>query len=200
MGSSSQDLADALLIIFKTNSSVTDSKVSKGFPAKEVSGKSSWVWRRKIVSDGADFLSEVIRKDVRKVVRVKCWRKRWRSAFAEDGVEVLKELFTGCARLNLGRRVGLFGFIYKVCYFLFNGVVYLFADGELRFEPSSLRLPTLPFQLTELLRNTAEPGRRLTLYGLCNGREGRACQGQNRDGYCSHRQNWLVRQRERDLV
>ena len=39
MGSSSQDLADALLIIFKTNSSVTDSKVSKGFPAKEVSGK-----------------------------------------------------------------------------------------------------------------------------------------------------------------
>ena len=34
-------------------------------------------------------------------------------------------------------------------------------DGELRFEPSSLRLPTLPFQLTELLRNTAEPGRRL---------------------------------------
>ena len=37
MGSSSQDLTDALLIIFKTNSSVTDSKVSKGFPAKEVS-------------------------------------------------------------------------------------------------------------------------------------------------------------------
>ena len=34
-------------------------------------------------------------------------------------------------------------------------------DGELRFGPSSLRLPTLPFQLTELLRNTAEPGRRL---------------------------------------
>ena len=35
-------------------------------------------------------------------------------------------------------------------------------DGELRFEPSSLCLPTLPFQLTEsLLRNTAEPGRRL---------------------------------------
>ena len=33
--------------------------------------------------------------------------------------------------------------------------------GELRFEPSSLRLPTLPFQLTELLRNTAEPGHRL---------------------------------------
>ena len=39
MGSSSQDLADALLIIFKTNSSVTGSKVSKGFPAKEVSGQ-----------------------------------------------------------------------------------------------------------------------------------------------------------------
>ena len=37
----------------------------------------------------------------------------------------------------------------------------MFVDGELRFEPSSLRLPTLLFQLTELLRNTAEPGRRL---------------------------------------
>ena len=32
--------------------------------------------------------------------------------------------------------------------------------GELKFEPSSLRLLTLPFQLTELPRNTAEPGRR----------------------------------------
>ena len=53
----------------------------------------------------------------------------------------MKELFTGCARLNLSRVVGLFGFIYKVCDFLFNGVVYLFVDGELRFEPSSLRLP-----------------------------------------------------------
>ena len=53
-----------------------------------------------------------------------------------------------------------FGFIYNICYFLFNGFVYLFVDGELRFEPSSLRLPTFPFQLTELLRNTAEPGRR----------------------------------------
>ena len=39
LGSSSQDLADALLITFKTNSSVTDSKVSKGLPAKEVSGQ-----------------------------------------------------------------------------------------------------------------------------------------------------------------
>ena len=29
-------LAGALLIIFKTNSSVTGSKVSQGFPAKEV--------------------------------------------------------------------------------------------------------------------------------------------------------------------
>ena len=38
MGSSSQDLADALLIICKTNSSVTGSNVIKGFPAKEVSG------------------------------------------------------------------------------------------------------------------------------------------------------------------
>ena len=84
-----------------------------------------------------------------------------KNCFSEEGVEVLRELFTSCARLNLGRVVGLFGFIYKVCYFLFNGVVYLFVDGELRFEPSSLRLPTLPFQLTELLCDTAEPGCRL---------------------------------------
>ena len=73
----------------------------------------------------------------------------------------MKELFTGCARLNLSRVVGLFGFIYKVCYFLFNGVVYLFVDCELRFELLSLCLPTLPFQFTELLHNTAEPGHRL---------------------------------------
>ena len=39
MGSSLQDLAGALLIIFKTNLSVTGSKVSKGFQAKEVSGQ-----------------------------------------------------------------------------------------------------------------------------------------------------------------
>ena len=39
MGSSSQGLADVLLIIFKTDSSVTGSRVSKGFPAKEVSGQ-----------------------------------------------------------------------------------------------------------------------------------------------------------------
>ena len=85
-------------------------------------------------------------------------------------VEFLKELFTGCARLNLGRVVDLFGFIYKVCYFLFNGVVYLFVDGDLGFEPSSLHLPTLPFQLTELLRRASAP-----LYGLCNSREWCPC-------------------------
>ena len=44
MGSSSQDLANALLIIFKTNSSLTDSKVSKGFPAKDLGIRASrWV-------------------------------------------------------------------------------------------------------------------------------------------------------------
>ena len=39
MGSSSQVLAGALLIIFKTNSSMIGSKVSKGFPAKAVLGQ-----------------------------------------------------------------------------------------------------------------------------------------------------------------
>ena len=64
----------------------------------------------------------------------------------------------------ISERVGLFGFICKVYYFLFNGVVYLFVDGELRFEPSSLCLLTLLFQLTELLCNTAEPGRWLLVW------------------------------------
>ena len=29
----------------------------------------------------------------------------------------------------------MFIFIGKVCYFLFNGIIYLFVDGELRFKP-----------------------------------------------------------------
>ena len=41
MGSISQDLVGALLIISKTNSSVTGSKVSKGFSVKEVSGQAA---------------------------------------------------------------------------------------------------------------------------------------------------------------
>ena len=53
----------------------------------------------------------------------------------------------------------MFGFIYKVCYFLFNGVPDLFVDSELRFESLCLCLPMLPFQLTVLLHDTAEPGR-----------------------------------------
>ena len=73
MGSGSLDLADALLIIFKTNSSVTGLKVSKGFPAKEVSGQAVGFGGGKLL---ADLLSEVIGKDIQKVVRVKCSRKR----------------------------------------------------------------------------------------------------------------------------
>ena len=34
-------------------------------------------------------------------------------------------------------------------------------DGEFRLEPTSLCLPTLPFQLAELLRDTVEPVCRL---------------------------------------
>ena len=37
----------------------------------------------------------------------------------------------------------------------------MFVDGELRFEPPSLRLPTLPFKPTELLCDAVEPERRL---------------------------------------
>ena len=45
-------------------------------------------------------------------------------------------------------------------------------DGELRFEPPSLRLPTLQFQLTELLRDTAEPGRKLPRMGCATTESG----------------------------
>ena len=45
-------------------------------------------------------------------------------------------------------------------------------DGELRFEPPSLRLPTIPFQLTELLRGTAEPGRQLPRTGCATAKSG----------------------------
>ena len=64
MGSSAQDLEGALLIIFKTDSSVTGSKVSNGFPAKEVSGQAAGF--------GGEFFFQMvrilIRKDSRKVV------------------------------------------------------------------------------------------------------------------------------------
>ena len=35
----------------------------------------------------------------------------------------------------------------------------MFLDGEFGFEPSTLCLPTLPFQLAELFHGTTEPGR-----------------------------------------
>ena len=41
----------------------------------------------------------------------------------------------------------------KVCNFLFNGIVIFLMDGEFRFDPTSLCLPTFPFQLAELLRD-----------------------------------------------
>ena len=51
---------------------MTGSKVSKGFPAKEVyQGRQLGLEDGKIVSDGADFLREVVRTDIREVVRVK---------------------------------------------------------------------------------------------------------------------------------
>ena len=66
------------------------------------------MWR-KFASDGADFSGEVIRKDI---------RKKRRNIFAENGVEVLKELFTSSARLNLGRVVVLYIVVDHVCVYL----------------------------------------------------------------------------------
>ena len=83
--------------------------------------------------------------------------------FCRNGVEDLKELLTGGARLNLSRVIGLFGLIFKVCYFLFTGVVYLFVDGELRFEPSSLNgkrknLGSIPLRLYFLFKRVVVCG------------------------------------------
>ena len=101
MGSSSQDLADALLIIFKTNLSVTDSKVSKGFPAKEVLGQAAG-FGGEIFSDCADFLSEVIRKKTfGRSSELNVEGKGEDLLLPKMVIEVLKELFTGCTRLNL---------------------------------------------------------------------------------------------------
>ena len=50
----------------KTNSSVTGSKVSQGFPAKDVSGYAAGFG-----GGWCGFLGEVIRKVIREVVRVK---------------------------------------------------------------------------------------------------------------------------------
>ena len=72
----------------------------------------SWVWRRKIVSDGADLLRKVFKKDSWEIIRVKSRRKRQRKVFAEHGVEVLKELFTSGAILDLCREVGFLCFVY----------------------------------------------------------------------------------------
>ena len=44
--------------------------------------------------------------------------------YKSDQQQQQQQLFTSCARLNLGRLVGSFGFIYKVCYFQFNGVMW----------------------------------------------------------------------------
>ena len=71
-----------------------------------------------------------------------------------------------------GKVVSSFHFVFKVWYFLFNGVLYLFVDGELRFESSSLCLLMLPFQLTELLCDTAEPGRQLPCMGCAMAERG----------------------------
>ena len=45
-------------------------------------------------------------------------------------------------------------------------------DGEFRLEPTSLYLPTFPFQLAELLCDTAEPGCRLPRSGCATAERG----------------------------
>ena len=64
-------MAGALLIISKTNSSMTGSKVSQGFPAKEILGQAvGFRGGKKILMVGI-FFGEGVRKDIREVLRVK---------------------------------------------------------------------------------------------------------------------------------
>ena len=133
---------------------MTGSKVSNIFPAKQVSGQAARFGGGKLFQ----MVRILIRKDSRKVVS-ETLKEEVKKCVCRECV-VLKAVYKLCW-LNLGRVAGLFDVICKVCYPLFNGVVDLFVDCELRFEPSSLRLPTLLFQFTEQLRDTAEPGRRL---------------------------------------
>ena len=71
MGSSSQDFAGVLSLIFKTKSSVTGSKVCDASPVKEASEETVGYGGGEIVSDGADLLRKVFRKDSREIIRVK---------------------------------------------------------------------------------------------------------------------------------
>ena len=48
----------------------------------------------------------------------------------------------------------------------------MFVDGEFRLKPMSLCFPTLPFQLAELPRDTAEPGCRLPRTGCATAERG----------------------------
>ena len=61
-------MAGALLIISKTNSSVTGPKVSQGISSEREVSRQALGLEEEIFSDAADSLSEIIRKDVREVV------------------------------------------------------------------------------------------------------------------------------------
>ena len=128
MGSSLQDLAGALWLSLRQIHQWQAQKL--GISNERVIRASSWVWRGNYYFYVADFFQ---------------WSNRKRYSGGRRTLkEEVKNFFRRKSCLQvvldwmLGRVVGLFGFIYKVCYFLFNVVVYLFVDGELRLKPSSM--------------------------------------------------------------
>ena len=76
-------------------------------------------------------------------------------------------VFGSCAKLNLGRVVGLFDLIYTV-YFDFNGVINMSLDSELRSEPPS-PCPRSG-RLKELLRYAADRDFVVWQRGTCRSR------------------------------
>ena len=77
MGSSSQDLVGALLIILKTNSSVTRLEVSKGFPAKDILCKMYQINQNRSTHQNLCESNEI------RVSRL-CHLEKWRQIFAAN--------------------------------------------------------------------------------------------------------------------
>ena len=71
MGSTSQDFAGVLLIVFKTKPSVTGSKVCKGSPMKETSEETVGFGGGKLFLMVRIFFRKVFRKDSREIIRIK---------------------------------------------------------------------------------------------------------------------------------
>ena len=163
MGSSSHDFAGVLLIIFKTKSSVTGSKVCKGSLLNQASEETVGFGGGKLFLMVRIFSITYSEKTVGRSSESKAEGKGEEKFLLSMELKFLKNCLQVVLDWIFAEKQVFFA--YQVCNFLFNGVINLFVDSESRLEPTSLFLPTLPFQLAELLRDTAEPGCRLPRTG-----------------------------------